>query len=169
MAFRASQPGMNWNSPIFEGNQVAVQQIWADHVTKENKLVLAGRKTSFSQNPGPSVRMNNGMGREQATVTGKVGMTFDVDADVASMPDDLKHTINGMLRTNRLPKEKYDEPMTAAQEVGWDAADHAKYSFRRFQHHVSLSEPTKFAEAYTLKHPGEFLYAGQASGKFFKM
>jgi hypothetical protein len=159
---------MNWNSPVFEGNQVAVQQIWAKHVSKERSLTLRGRKTAFSANPGPSVAMNNGMGREQPTVTGKVGTVFNEDVDIEAIPEDVKATINAMLRTNRLPREKYDEPMTAAQEVGWDAAESARYK-SRFQHHLSLSAEAKFAEAYTLKHPGEFLYSGHPSGKFFKM
>jgi hypothetical protein len=169
MAFRATQPGMNWNSPIFEGNQVAVQQIWSKHVSKESALIHRGQKTTFSANPGPSVIMNNGMGRQQRTVTDKVGTVIGEDVPIEQVPEDVKETINAMLRTNRLPREKYDEPMTAAQEVGWHAAEHAKYSNGRFQAHLHSSDEAKFAEQYTLKHPGEFLYSGQASGKFFKM
>ncbi|KAG8468578.1 hypothetical protein KFE25_013661 [Diacronema lutheri] len=169
MAFKSTTPGMNWNSPIFEGNQVAVQLIWAKHVSKEQAVVARGRKTTFSANPGPSVAMNNGMGRQLQTVTGKVGTVFDMDVPIEDVPEDVKETINAMLRTNRLPSEKYDEPMTAAQEVGWHASEHAKYHKSRFQHHLSLSAEAKFAEAYALKHPGEFLYSGQATGKFFKM
>mmetsp|Transcript_13474 Transcript_13474/g.35082 ORF Transcript_13474/g.35082 Transcript_13474/m.35082 type:complete len:170 (-) Transcript_13474:32-541(-) len=169
MAFRNSKPGMNWESPIFEGNQVAVQQIWADHVSKEQAVVARGKKTVYSANPGRSVAMNNGMGREQPTVTGKVGMVFNEDVDIASAPTDVKETINAMLRTNRLPHEKYEEPQTAAQEVGWYAHTAKRDKNSRFQHHLSLSDEAKFAEAYTLKHPGEFLYSGQSSGKFFKM
>lgn len=169
MAFKSTQPGMNWNSPIFEGNQVAVQLIWAKHVNKEQAVAARGRKTTFSANPGPSVAMNNGMGRQQQVVTGKVGTVFNEDTPIEDLPLDVKETINGMLRTNRLPTEKYDEPMTAAQEVGWYASEHAKYHRSRFQHHLSLSAETHFAESYTLKHPGEFLYAGQSSGKFFKL
>lgn len=158
---------MNWNSPIFDGNQVAVQQIWAKHVSKEDAQLARGRKTAYSANPGPSIAMNNGMGRMLPLVTGKVGMVFDEDVPIDEIPEDIKKTINCMLRSNRLPSEKHDEPMTAAQEVGWYASERAKYE-SGFNAHLSLSAESKFAEAYTLKHPGEFLYAGQKSGKFMK-
>lgn len=157
MTFRASKPGMNWDSPIFAGNQVAVQQIWASHVKKENEVIAQGRKTSF------------GASLKEGTVAAKVGTLPNDDVDLDTADDDVKHATACALRSNRLPQEYLDEPMTAAQEVGWYAFEATAKRNHRFEHKLSLSPEAKFAEAYTLKHPGEFLYSGKSSGKFFKM
>ena len=70
---------------------------------------------------------------------------------------------------NRAPgdrTEKYAEPITSAQEVGWFSKPLVAAN-PRFQHGLRQAEATEFAEIYTKKMAGEHMFHGK-SGKYLK-
>ena len=78
----------------------------------------------------------------------------------------VRDVVNGLLNAQMTPQEKYDEPTTSAQEVGWYNKPLVS-SNPRFQHGLKQAEGTKFAETYTKKMAGEHMFHGK-SGKYLK-
>jgi len=154
---------MNWNSK--EANEVAINSIWAEHVEKEKAYMEP--KTKFTANPMSSVEMNNGLGSRVPFVTDKVGYQVGTEAiDTESLDPDVQLVVQGLLNAHRVPREKYDAPITSAQEVGWNTKPLCPQN-PRFQHGLAQGESTKFAENYTQKMAGAHMFHGK-SGKYLK-
>jgi hypothetical protein len=62
MAFRNSEPSMNWNAK--DTSEIALNRIFVEHVEKEQKWQHP--KTQFTANPFSSIPMNNGLGMRGA-------------------------------------------------------------------------------------------------------
>ena len=66
----------------------------------------------------------------------------------------------------RVQVEKYAEPITSAQEVGWLSKPLVEKN-PRFVYGLKQAEATVFAETYTKKMAGEQMFHGK-SGKYLK-
>ena len=78
----------------------------------------------------------------------------------------VKAVVDGLLNAQRVPEEKYAQPITSSQEVGW-LSKPLVASNPRFQHGLKQAEATQFAETYTKKMAGEHMFHGK-SGKYLK-
>ena len=78
----------------------------------------------------------------------------------------MQQVVAGLLDAQKVPAEKYDEPITSAQEVGWYAKPLVPQN-ARFQYGLRQAEATQFAETYTKKMAGEHMFHGK-SGKYLK-
>ena len=78
----------------------------------------------------------------------------------------MRAVVAGLLDAQRVPTEKYEEPITSAQEVGWFSKPLVAPN-PRFQHGLKQAEATEFAETYTKKMAGEHMFHGK-SGKYLK-
>ena len=207
MAFRCTMPAMNWNAK--DTSEIAINQIYSEHVEKEKKFT--NLKTKYTANPFPSIDMNNGLGcrgarppspapaptpmrgrqngahgppwtvpdhdalcadahllvcRAVPFVTEKVGYEPGlVPVEIGDDPD-VNEVVKGLLDQMRKPTEKYSEPTTSSQEVGW-FHDPLVPANPRFVHRLSQGEATKFAETYTKKMAGEHMFHGK-SGKYLR-
>ena len=99
-------------------------------------------------------------------VTDKVGL--ESGQGPVEMPDDpdIKRVVDGLLDAQKVPTEKYNEPVTSSQEVGWLTKPLVPPN-PRFQHGLKQAEATEFAEIYTKKMAGEHMFHGK-SGKYLK-
>ena len=88
---------------------------------------------------------------------------MDPNVTVGADPE-VQQVVKGLLDQSRLPTEKYKEPITSAQEVGWFSKP-LVVSNPRFVHKLKQGEATKFAETYTKKMAGEHMFHGK-SGKY---
>jgi hypothetical protein len=52
-------------------------------------------------------------------LTEKVGYSVGLDPIEIGDDPDVQRVVKGLLDASRLPQEKYQEPATSAQEVGW--------------------------------------------------
>mmetsp|Transcript_3003 Transcript_3003/g.7477 ORF Transcript_3003/g.7477 Transcript_3003/m.7477 type:complete len:154 (+) Transcript_3003:24-485(+) len=152
---------MNWNAK--ERSEVALNRIWSEHVDKEMSKMLP--KTKYTCNPCSSIDMNNGLGSRVPFVTDKVGTTGSENVELGDDPDVLD-VVNGLLRAHMPPKEKYEDPVTSAHEVGWYSQPLVAPN-PRFQYGLKQAEGTRFAETYTKKMSGEHMFHGK-SGKYLK-
>jgi len=162
MAFRCSMPSMNWNAK--DTSEIAINSIFTEHVEKEAKFMRP--KTKYTQNPCPSIVMNTGLGSRQTFVTEKVGYSTGQEPVEVGEDPDVKEVVNQLLNATRVPTEKYEDPITSAQEVGWYSKPLVSAN-PRFVHGLRQGEATQFAETYTKKMAGEHMFHGK-SGKYLK-
>ena len=101
-----------------------------------------------------------------ASANGGGGGPSAPDARRACGASAVKAVVNGLLDAQKIPNEKYDDPITSAQEVGWYAKPLVQQN-PRFQHGLKQAEATQFAETYTKKMAGEHMFHGK-SGKYLK-
>lgn len=97
-------------------------------------------------------------------MTEKVGYSVGLEPVEVGDDPDVKKVVQGLMDASRLPTEKYDEPATSAQEVGWFNKPLVAAN-PRFVHKLRQGEATKFAEIYTKKMAGEHVFHG-GSGKY---
>lgn len=97
-------------------------------------------------------------------VTEKVGYPVGLEPVEVGDDPDVQKVVKGLLDAGRLPTEKYKEPATSAQEVGWFNQPLVPPN-PRFVHKLRQGEATKFAETYTKKMAGEHMFHGK-SGKY---
>ena len=99
-------------------------------------------------------------------VTEKVG--FSVGLEPVEMGDDpdVREVVEGLLNAQKVPEEKYADPITSTMEVGWFSKPLVPPN-PRFQHGLRQAEATQFAETYTKKMAGEHMFHGK-SGKYLK-
>ena len=71
-----------------------------------------------------------------------------------------------LLNAQKAPQDKYDAPVTSAQEVGWNTKPLVPPN-PRFKHGLAQGESTKFAENYTQKMAGAHMFHGK-SGKYLR-
>ena len=100
----------------------------------------------------------------EPTVTEKVGYSVGLEPVEMGDDPDVKKVVQGLLDAQRMPQEKYDEPVTSSQEVGWFHNPLVAPN-PRFVHKLRQGEATKFAETYTKKMAGEHMFHGK-SGKY---
>ena len=62
--------------------------------------------------------MNNGLGMRMASVTEKVGYSVGLEPVEVGEDPDVKASWTAAC-AQKVPAEKYSEPITSAQEVGW--------------------------------------------------
>jgi len=153
---------MNWNAK--DRSEIALNTIWSEHVEKEAHFIKP--KTKYTCNPCSSIPMNNGLGSRVPFVTEKVGFSVGLEPVEVGPDPDVQAVVKGLLNAQRVPTEKYDEPATAAQEVGWYSKPLVAQN-PRFVHGLKGAEATKFAETYTKKMAGEHMFHGK-SGKYLK-
>lgn len=97
-------------------------------------------------------------------VAEKVGFaTGQEPVEVGDNPE-VKAVVQGLLGALKTPTEKYDEPMTSSQEVGWHCRPLVPPN-PRFMHGVRSGPETAFAQTYTKKMAGEHMFHGK-SGKY---
>ena len=65
-------------------------------------------------------------------------------------PSVKQHLDAALAQTRKVPTEKYDQPMTTQQEIGWMVTSHANHFKHRKYHGISGSGITKFAETYAV-------------------
>eukprot|EP00900_Chrysochromulina_parva_P009644 jgi/Chrpa1/18681/Chrysochromulina_OHIO_Genome00018495-RA len=143
---------MNWNAKDY--NEISLNCIWSEHVEKEAKQIRKGIKTTYTCNPCSSLELNNGLGSRRLD-----------PIEIGDDPD-VQRVVKGLLDASRLPQEKYQEPATSAQEVGW-FHEPLVVANPRFVHKIHQGEVTKFAEVYTKKMAGAHMFHG-SSGKYLK-
>ena len=97
-------------------------------------------------------------------MTEKVGYSVGLEPVEVGEDPDVKAVVQGLLDSQKMPTEKYSQPITSAQEVGW-LHKPLVVSNPRFQHRLTQGEATQFAEIYTKKMAGEHV---AASGKYLK-
>jgi len=153
---------MNWKAK--ETSEIALNKIWSEHVEKEANFIKP--KTTYTQNPCSSIDMNNGLGMRMSFVTEKVGYSTGQQPVEIGNDRDVQKVVAGLLAQQVCPKNRYSEPATSAQEVGWYTKPLVP-SNPRFQHKLSQGEATKFAETYTKKMAGEHMFHGK-SGKYLR-
>jgi len=153
---------MNWNAK--DRSEIALNCIWTEHVEKEQKGFVP--KTQYTCNPCSSIVMNNGLGSRVPFVTEKVGFSVGMEPIELGEDPDVKAVVDGLLNAQRVPEEKYAQPITSSQEVGW-LSKPLVASNPRFQHGLKQAEATQFAETYTKKMAGEHMFHGK-SGKYLK-
>ena len=153
---------MNWNAK--DRSEIALNRIWSEHVEKEANFIKP--KTQYTCNPCSSIPMNNGLGSRVPYVTEKVGFAVGLEPVEVGEDPDVKAVVAGLLGAQKVPIEKYDEPVTSAMEVGWFSKPLVA-SNPRFVHGLKQAEATEFAEIYTKKMAGEHMFHGK-SGKYLK-
>lgn len=153
---------MNWNAR--DTTEISLNCIWTEHVEKERKYVKP--KTTYTCNPFPSIEMNNGLGMRIPFVTDKVGYEAGQEHVEIGDDPDVQRVVSGLLGAQKVPTEKYSEPATSAQEVGWITKPLVPRN-PRFVHGMKQGEATKFAEIYTKKMAGEHVFHG-GSGKYLR-
>ena len=99
-------------------------------------------------------------------MTEKVGFSVGLEPVEVGDDPDVKEVVAGLLGAQKVPVEKYEEPITSAQEVGWYSKPLVPAN-PRFQHGLKQAEATQFAETYTKKMAGEHMFHGK-SGKYLK-
>lgn len=99
-------------------------------------------------------------------VSEKVGFAVGLSPVEVGDDPDVQEVVAGLLNAQKMPGEKYAEPITSAQEVGWYNKPLVA-SNPRFQHGLKQAEATEFAETYTKKMAGEHMFHGK-SGKYLK-
>jgi len=99
-------------------------------------------------------------------VTDKVGYAVGLQPVEVGDDPDVQAVVKGLLDASRTPHEKYSEPVTSAQEVGWMYKPLVAPN-PRFVHGLKAGEATAFAETYTKKMAGEHMFHGK-SGKYLK-
>ena len=132
----------------------------------EKEMNFIKPKTQYTCNPCSSISMNNGLGSRVPFVTEKVGFSVGLEPVEVGDDPDVRAVVNGLLDAQKIPNEKYDDPITSAQEVGWYAKPLVQQN-PRFQHGLKQAEATQFAETYTKKMAGEHMFHGK-SGKYLK-
>ena len=108
---------MNWSAK--DRSEIALNTIWSEHVEKESKILKRSIKTQYTCNPCASIPMNNGLGMRMASVTEKVGYSVGLEPVEVGEDPDVKAVVAGLLGAQKVPTEKYSDPITSAQEVGW--------------------------------------------------
>ena len=99
-------------------------------------------------------------------VTEKVGYAVGLHPVEIGPDPDVQEVVAGLLGAQKMPNEKYSEPVTSAQEVGWQYQPLVAPN-PRFVHGLTQGEATKFAETYTKKMAGEHMFHGK-SGKYLR-
>jgi hypothetical protein len=97
-------------------------------------------------------------------VTEKVGFSVGLEPVEVGDDEDVRKVVDGLLNYQKVPTERYKEPVTSAQEVGWYTKPLVAAN-PRFMHGLQQGDATKFAETYTKKMAGEHMFHGK-SGKY---
>lgn len=97
-------------------------------------------------------------------VTEKVGYSVGLEPVEVGDDPDVQDVVHQLMNQQRVPTERYSQPATAAQEVGWFTKPLVAAN-PRFQHGLRQGDATKFAETYTKKMAGEHMFHGK-SGKY---
>ena len=84
-------------------------------------------------------------------------LTVDLGGD-----EEVIECVNNLLAAHQIPREKYADPQTSSQEVGWFTEPFVPRN-PRFFHGLNQSEATKFAELYTQKMAGDHMYKNYKS------
>merc|ERR1711998_83149 len=147
MSFKCSQPGMNWEPKALEGNEVHINSIWREHVTKEGHGRV--QKDKFTLNPMPSLDLNNGLGCRVPFVTDKVGTKPAFDPKKVDDDAEVQEAINGLVKQSGTPHEKISKPATSAHEVGWMHKPLVPAN-PRFHRGKSSCHMVTFADSFTL-------------------
>ena len=103
--------------------------------------------------------------REAAKVgsmTEKVGYRVGLDPVDLGGDEEVIECVNNLLAAHQIPREKYADPQTSSQEVGWFTEPFVPRN-PRFFHGLNQSEATKFAELYTQKMAGDHMYKNYKS------
>ena len=131
---------MNWAAK--DRSEIALNTIWSEHVEKESKILKRSIKTTYTCNPCASISMNNGLGMRMASVTEKVGYSVGLEPVEIGEDPDVKAVVSGLLGAQKVPTEKYSEPITSAQEVGWYSKPLVAAN-PRFVHGLKQAEATE--------------------------
>ena len=127
-------------------------------------LNTASRRFHFPSSP--LSRIPSPRERAVPYVTEKVGYAVGLHPVEIGPDPDVQEVVAGLLGAQKMPNEKYSEPVTSAQEVGWLYQPLVAPN-PRFVHGLTQGEATKFAETYTKKMAGEHMFHGK-SGKYLR-
>ena len=137
---------MNWAAK--DRSEIALNTIWSEHVEKESKILKRSIKTTYTCNPCASIPMNNGLGMRMASVTEKVGYAVGLEPVEIGEDPDVNAVVSGLLGAQKVPTEKYSEPITSAQEVGWYSKPLVAAN-PRFVHGLKQAEATEVRRCIT--------------------
>mmetsp|Transcript_25003 Transcript_25003/g.48602 ORF Transcript_25003/g.48602 Transcript_25003/m.48602 type:complete len:145 (+) Transcript_25003:66-500(+) len=120
-----------------EFDQVAINSIWREHIKKERAILTLNDK--FRLNP-KQLTANMITGKPNVDPA-RMGHRTEADPEMIAELDDILKT------TKKVPTEKYDEPMTTSQQIGW-------YSVPLMQNRKKLGikncEITQYANDYSM-------------------
>ena len=90
-------------------------------------------------------------------VTDKVGYKVGMKEVDVGDDADLQEIVDGLVNASRLPAEKYDQPLSSSQEVGWYTRPLVQPNPRNW-HGLQQGEATRFAENYTREMAGAHMF-----------
>jgi len=97
------------NHKKMEFNQIAINSIWREHIKKERAILKLNE--DFRLNP------------KQLTanmITGKPNVDPAREGAKLEADPEMVAELDGILKnTKKVPTEKYEEPMTTSQQIGW--------------------------------------------------
>lgn len=92
-----------------EFDQVAINSIWREHIKKENAILKLNDQ--FRLNP-KQLTANMITGKPNVDPA-RIGNKLEADPEMIAELDDI------LKNTKKVPTEKYEEPMTTSQQIGW--------------------------------------------------
>mmetsp|Transcript_41932 Transcript_41932/g.102827 ORF Transcript_41932/g.102827 Transcript_41932/m.102827 type:complete len:147 (+) Transcript_41932:105-545(+) len=120
-----------------EFDQVAINSIWREHIKKERSILKLNDQ--FRLNP------------KQLTanmITGKPNVDpARIGAKIEADPEMIAELDNILKETKKVPTEKYEEPMTTSQEIGWYSKPLMP---NRKKLGIKSCEITEYANAYSM-------------------
>jgi hypothetical protein len=81
-------------------------------------------------------------------LTEKVGYSVGLDPIEIGDDPDVQRVVKGLLDASRLPQEKYQEPATSAQEVGWDMDTEYRNHVPKDAKNKNMCPETKYADNF---------------------
>ena len=142
---------MNWGANG-KFTATAINHIWEEHVKKEQAAYKP--KTKFTMSAREAAKVGS--------MTEKVGYRVGLDPVDLGGDEEVIECVNNLLAAHQIPREKYADPQTSSQEVGWFTEPFVPRN-PRFFHGLNQSEATKFAELYTQKMAGDHMYKNYKS------
>ena len=99
---------MNWGAGG-KFTATALNHIWEEHVKKEQAAYKP--KTKFTMSAREAAKVGS--------MTEKVGYRVGLDPVDLGGDEEVIECVNNLLAAHQMPREKYADPQTSTQEVGW--------------------------------------------------
>ncbi|CAK9090305.1 Hypothetical protein SCF082_LOCUS42598 [Durusdinium trenchii] len=114
-------------------SRVRVEFTWKDRIRKENESRLAGPKSGFQMNlaqlsaSGGFLHLKHAHNRLETVVEKEIKQSPQQRMSAEGM-DPTSMEVLAIKHMSRKPQEKFDNPMTTAQELGWllESPTHSK-------------------------------------------
>mmetsp|Transcript_11853 Transcript_11853/g.23691 ORF Transcript_11853/g.23691 Transcript_11853/m.23691 type:complete len:149 (+) Transcript_11853:50-496(+) len=116
-------------------DQVAINSIWREHIKKERAILKLNDKFRLN----PKALTANMITEKPNVPPERLGYTITAEPEMIAELDSV------LKETKKVPTEKYSEPATSSQEVGWYSKT---LMDGRKKFGVSNCEITSYANAY---------------------